>query len=220
MRILIEFINWFPIIVFWLLLVLAAVSYFKLIKLQTRFFKIWFLSVFAIFSRIVYAVILSVAQYYTWSQSEFTAILINSPLSSEIPLSGFLRNNLSFILDSKLGYFLFYSWGHFWMNALLIIAVAFAFYGFLKVLKKHNNRFFYEGETELGLLLALIVGWPSFVVFVPLVFLSVILVSIFRGLYLKEAYTTLGAPMLLAALITMIFGSNLISALGLTVLRI
>jgi len=39
-------------------------------------------------------------------------------------------------------------------------------------------------------------------------------------MYLKETYTTLGAPMLLAALITMIFGSNLIEALGLTVLKI
>lgn len=106
------------------------------------------------------------------------------------------------------------------MNVLLSIVVAFAFYAFLKALKKHNDRFFHEGETELGLLLALIVGWPNFVVFVPLVFLAVVLVSIFRGIYMKEMYTTLGTPMLLAALITMIFGSYLIGAFGLTVLKI
>jgi len=66
----------------------------------------------------------------------------------------------------------------------------------------------------------MIVGWPNFIIFIPLVFVSVVLVSIFRGLYFKEAYTTLGVPMLLGALTTMIFGSYLIELLQLTVFKI
>lgn len=211
-------IKWLPIIVLWLVYIAAAVSYYS--SAAPKLFNFKFLAVTTIALRFLYAAVLSVLQYYVWSQSEITKLLINSPLSEEVPLSDFLRGIFGSIFDSKLGYFLFYSWGHFWINVLLSILVAFAFYGFLKALKKHNDRFFHEGETELGLLLALIVGWPNFVVFIPLVFLAVVLVSIFRGMYLKEMYTTLGVPMLLAALITMIFGSNLIIVLGLTVLKI
>jgi len=211
-------IKWLPVVVLWLTYFAAVISYYS--SAAPKIFSFKFLVIIIIVVRFLYAAILSVLQYYIWSQSELTSLLINSPLSSEVPLSNFLRNNLSFIFNSKLGYFLFYSWGHFWISALLSIAVAFTFYTFLKALKKHNDRFFCEGETELGLLMALIVGWPNFIVFVPLAFLAVVLVSIFRGIYMKEMYTTLGVPMLLAALITMIFGSNLISILGLTVLKI
>ncbi len=217
MEFLIKSLTWLPIVALGAVYVGALLVY---INGASRILNLKILVVAAVVFRILYSALLSVVQYYVWSGQEFTRVLINSPLAKEVPLADFLRNSFSFLFDSELGYFLFYSWGHFWMNALLTIAAAFAFYGFLKVLKKRNDRFFYEGETELGLLMALVVGWPSFVIFVPLVFLAVVLVSIFRGLYLKEAYTTLGVPMLLAALITMIFGSNLISALGLTVLKI
>ncbi len=221
-----QFLPVFPVVVLWLVYFGALSTYFKKACLPVgrewlgRFVNFKILLIFTAAFRAFQAGLLSITQYYVWSGAELTKVLVNSPLSPEVPLSSFLRENLSFIFNSKLGYFLFYSWGHFWANALLSIIVAFVFYAFLRVLRKHNDRFFYEGETELGLLLALIVGWPSIILFIPLIFLAVVLVSVFRGVYLKETYTTLGAPMLLAALITMIFGSNLIEALGLTVLKI
>jgi len=211
-------ITWFPIIIFWLAYVMAALFYFTRIK--PKFFNFKILIIFIIICRFIYAAILSILQYYVWSTSELTKLLISSPLSSEVPLSDALRGILGPVLDSKLGYFLFYSWGHFWISALITIGIAFAFYAFLKALKKYNGRFFEEGETELGLLLALIVGWPNFVLFIPITFASVVVVSVFRLLYKKELYTTLGAPMFLAALVTLIYGGNLIKILGLTVLKI
>jgi|SRR3989344_3335462 len=211
-------IKWLPIVVLWLVYFTAVFSYYS--YAAPRVFNFRFLAILTVVVRFLYAAILSALQYYVWSGQELTRILINSPLSSEVPLSNFLRGILGSVLDSNLGYFLFYSWGHFWVGVLLSIFIAFCFYAFLRALRKYNDRFFYEDETELGLLLALIVGWPNFVIFVPLIFLAVVLVSIFRGIYFKEAYTTLGAPMLLAALLTMIFGSSLIKFLGLTVLRI
>lgn len=217
MELLIKLLTWLPNLVLGIVYVAASLIY---INGTPRILNFKILTIAVVAFRIFNAALFSAVQYYVWSGQEFTKILINSPLSKEVPLSDFLRNGFGFILDSKLGYFLFYSWGHFWINVLLSIAVAFAFYGFLKVLKRHNDRFFYEGEMELGLLMALIVGWPNFVVFVPIAFLAVVFVSIFRGVYLKEIYTTLGTPMLLAALVTIISGSNLINVLGLTVLRI
>jgi hypothetical protein len=97
---------------------------------------------------------------------------------------------------------------------------ALAFYLFLVFLKKYKERFFEEGEVELGFILALTVGWSNFIVFLPLVFLSVILVSIFRKIVFKETYTTLGAPLLLAALLVLLFGRYFIDILGLAALRV
>lgn len=73
---------------------------------------------------------------------------------------------------------------------------------------------------ELGFLTALIVGWPNFVIFVPMVFISVIIVSIFRRLFYGETYTTLGIPFLLAALTALLAGSRLIHFFRLEVLNI
>lgn len=148
-------------------------------------------------ARILYAAFLTAAQYYAWLHGALTKLLLDSPR-----------------------YFWFYAYGRFWLNAFIAIGVAFAFYLFLKFLKKYQERFFEEGETELGFLAALIVGWPNFVILVPLVFVSVVLISIFRGIFLKEAYTTLGWPFLLATLLTLIWGSWLIPIFRLGVLKI
>jgi hypothetical protein len=212
-------IKWLPTIVWWLLWLAAAACYLRL-NLRWKLLNIKVLAAAALCFRIAYAAVLSLVQYYLWSQSELTKYLISLPLSSEVPLPAFLRNNLSFLLDSRWGYFLFYSWGRFWLNAALSIAVAFIFYAFLKALKKYNERFFYEGETELGFLLALIVGWPEITLFVPVTFLSVIFISIFRLIYLKEAYTTLGSPMILSTFFLLAYGSKLVEIFKLAFLRV
>lgn len=217
-NLLVKFLAWLPIVFLWLVYIASGVSYFW--SKAPKIFSFKILIITTVVFKLLYAALLSVVQYYVWSQSEFTQFFINSPLSSEVPLSDFLRSKLGFIFGGKLGYFLFYSWGHFWISALLSMAVALCFYVFLRALRRHNDRFFYEGETELGFLLSLIVGWPNIVLFVPIAFIAVVLVSIFRLLFYKEPYTTLGAPMLLGVLITMIFGTALIEILNLSVLKI
>lgn len=206
------FLDWFPAVFLAGTLVLSAVFYFSKKNLTSKFFKL----IIAVVSfRIFYAVALTLVQYYVWSQSELTKILTQSPLSDSVPLPVF-----DFIFSGRLGYFLFYSYGRFWLNAVVSIFAAFCFYLFLKTLKKRKERFFESGETELGFLAALIVGWPNFVVFLLLVFVLVILISIFRGIFLKEAYTALGWPFILTTLIVLFFGDNLIQSLDFGVLRI
>lgn len=184
---------WLPKIFFGVILILAFLIYG--LRKSIGLTKSRILIISSISFRILYAALLTISQYYTWSQNKFTQLFPSS-------------------------YFFFYSYGRFWLNVLISIAVAFIFYLFLKFLQKHRERFFEQGEAEFGFLSALIVGWPNFVIFLPLVFVSVVLLSIFRRVFLKEFYTTMGIPFLLAALIVLISGNQIVNILGLGVLKI
>lgn len=146
------------------------------------------------------ALIKTMNQYYIWSGNELSRLLLPPHWSIE--------------------YFIFYAFGHFWIGTLMVAAISFLFYLFLKFLEKRQSRFFIEGETALGFLAALIVGWPGFVIFLPLVFIFTALVAIYRRLVLRESYTTLGYPFLLAAGLVLVFGRAIIDALSLGVLII
>ncbi len=167
--------------------------------------------------RVFYVVFLTTGQYYVWSNNEFTKTLLNSPVDKNIPATNDIPG---FFFDNQLGYFLFYSWGRFWLNLVIVLAVSFVFYLFLKFLKRYKERFFKPYETELGFLTALLVGWPNFVIFVPLVFLSVVVISLFRLVLLKELYTTLGVPFIVSAALTLVWGGQLVKILGLGILKV
>ncbi len=167
----------------------------------------------------VYALINTVAQYDIWATSsdKIAQYFANAPLPH-------VMNGLTLWYDlpfmhTKFGYLIFYSWGRFWLGAVLALASALAFWLLLKALQRYKDRFFEEGEVGLGALTALLVGWPGFVIFIPLVFIAVAIVSVFRMLLLKETYTTLGAPMLFAVLMFYIFGSQLLLATGFQALK-
>ncbi|GEM_PF-1033757 len=178
-------------------------------------FLIWLVLGF----KVLYASIKTFSQYYVWSNNEFTKLLLNQNIVESNVLENFF-GKATWIFNNRFGYFIFYSWGRFWFEIVVSLVAATAFYLFLTFLKKHKERFFEEGEVELGFLLALIVGWSNFIIFLPLVFLSVVLVSIFRRLIFREMYTTLGAPLLLAALIVLLFGNYLVLLFGLTPLKV
>jgi hypothetical protein len=215
-----QFTNLLPLIFLSLLaviLIITIVLYFIKRGSMGKHFDKLIAGVVSV--RIFYAVILTLLQYQSWAKDGFTHLLLQSPIDKAVPLPAIIEK-FSWLRESKLGYFIFYSWGRFWISVLLAILAAMAFWWFLKLLKKYSDRFFEDGEVELGFLAALIVGWPDFVIFIPTVFISVVLVSIVRRIFKGEMYTTLGIPFLLAALIVMIFGDKLINLLNLGVLRI
>jgi len=194
--VLIPFIKWGQYFFYFVILFIAANKRFSWLRYFSSLsykFLIWSVIGFKFF----YASIETFGQYYIWSDNKFTKLLLD-----------------------QIGYFIFYSWGRFWLEIVVSLVAALAFYLFLVFLKKYKERFFEEGEVELGFILALTVGWSNFIVFLPLVFLSVILVSIFRKIVFKETYTTLGAPLLLAALLVLLFGRYFIDILGLAALRV
>jgi len=214
------FLLWLPMIFMGVAFLLGGFLYFKEINFAKVFGKEpyrllkWLVGFVAVF-RILYAVILTAGQYYIWSKSGASKIFLTLPIDKHVPIPGFLVNILS---KNKLGYFIFYSFGRFWLDAVISLVVAFGFYVLLKLLEKYKQRFFVRGEAELGLASSLIVGWPNFVIFLPLIFLFVVLLSILNAVFSKTKYTTLGIPFLLAAAVVLIFGSHLIATLGLGVL--
>jgi hypothetical protein len=168
--------------------------------------------------RIAYAALLTTLQYFSWAAGGLGALFLKESLDASLPIP--FVHSLPWIFGSRFGYFIFYSILHFWINVVLSIFIAWLFYRFLILLKRHKERFFDVEETELGFLLALVVGWPTVTVFVPLIFLFVVIASLTRLIVFKEAYTTLGWPFILAATATLLFGDFLLIATGLSVLSV
>ncbi len=215
------FLTWLPIVAFFIIAILASVIYFlrNYPEKAKKITNYKFLIIFTIVFKTLYALLYSFGYYYVWSGEAVSEVLLNSPLNSNVPPS-IVTKLFPTLFASDLGYFFYYVYGRFFINLFLAVGIAYAFWAFLRFLKKYKDRFFEAGETELGLLCALIVGWPNFLVFIPIVFLSIIIVSILRGIFLKEAYTTMGWPFLLATFVCLIAGNWLIQILNLSVFRI
>lgn len=172
----------------------------------------------AIGVRILFALLFSVGQYYVWTTDAFTQTFLHAAVNPQV--REVLVQWFPWIFGSPLGYFFFYSWGRFWFNVVISVGVAALFRWFLMGLQRYRERFFEPGEVDLGFLAALAAGWPNVVIFLPIAFVSVLLLSVARGIVWHKAYTTLGAPFLLAMLVTLAWGSELIGTFGLTVLHI
>ena len=89
-----------------------------------------------------YATLLTIAQYYIWSQNDFTRAFLNTSLGEDFPVP-WVRN-FPFLFDTQFGYFFLYVWQRFWLEALVTFCVAWIFFLFLKLLKKYRARFFYD----------------------------------------------------------------------------
>ncbi len=167
--------------------------------------------------RLIFACTATWVQYYIWSQNAFSRNLLQAyvPTGELAALEKILG-----LFGGQVSYFLVYSWGRFWLNLILVLLVATLFWALLTSLRRYRPRFFKEGEVELGFLLVLLVGWPGFVIFLPLFLLMVVFISALRLLAWGERYTTLGWPMLISAGLTLIWSALWLTALGLNVLRI
>ncbi|MFA6494853.1 MAG: hypothetical protein WC246_00610 [Candidatus Paceibacterota bacterium] len=159
---------------------------------------VWGATFIAMLAQILYAVYMTLAQYAAWGASPLTKALLAQPLDAQIGETSAVAWIVR-LFHLRSGYFTYYVYGRFWLAILLGIGCAIVFWGILALLKKYRSRFFDETELQVGLLAALVVGWPLIVLFVPLVFVMVVLVSLVRMIFFKEKYTTLGWPMLLAA---------------------
>jgi hypothetical protein len=191
--------NFLPVLS-WVAIILAGIFYlhrseFKDLSLVLRRFG----GVYA-FLVLLFAVVLSVGQYLAWTNDP-TGINFLPPIQ---PIT----------------YFLGYIWLRFLTPIFISFLVAGVWYLFLNFLRRYQDRFFENGEPELGFALALFIGWPKFLVFIPIAFLCVVLVSVFRMVFLREAYTTLGWPLVLSALLNLFYGNSLLVLFGLASLRV
>lgn len=198
-----SFLTTLPAIFFAVVLIVSLLFSFSRGKLLLNYSlleKLRMLIVAVIFFRISYPLMLSVVQYSIWSNQEFTKLLLPP--------------------HQSISYFLVYIIGRFWIDQAIAIAISLSFYVVLMLLKKYQPRFLSKEEILLGFLMALLVGWPNIVIFVPVVFLSAIMMSIINIAVLRVNYTGLYFPFLFAGLITFVFGSTILALSGLTVLQV
>jgi hypothetical protein len=167
--------------------------------------------------KILYAIFLTIAQYFVWNNNGITRTLLKLPVDEKAMMSfGFLAKLFS--RDS--GYYYFYVFARYWLVIFVSFVVAYLFYLLLKGLKRYKERFFIGGEPEIGFALAFLVSWPDFVIFLPAIFFLIIPVAIFRLIFLKEKLTTMGWPFIISALLSAILGYSLLDVFRLGVLSI
>lgn len=201
-----EFATWIfeygPVTVGWALALFASWLYFSRLrrdpaKNEVFMKKLLWVGVGAVAA---FALLETYAQYTAWKGDPFTQNLLPP--------------------EQSILYFLKYAGTHFWLTPLLSLITSGAFYAFLKLLKRKNERFFEEGETELGALAAFLVGWPRIIVFLPVAFLAVVVLAGVKMARKSGAYTTLGAPFLVGLVVALACGYATLQALGLESLAV
>jgi hypothetical protein len=204
------FLRYAPIFYSWVFLLFTLGTFFFSEKIKGAAFKKVtspkYVIIALIAFRIVYAVVATVTQYDVWLLNPLTKQLVVLPIHQDILISFFGKLIYSF-LNKPGGYFLYYSFSHFWLNMILTLIAAGCWYGLLIALKRHKDRFFEDNEPLYGLLLALIAGWPGIVLFIPCTFLFLAILSLVRIIFFKKQLTTIGIPMVIAATIAVALGN-------------
>ncbi|PIS04748.1 MAG: hypothetical protein COT81_04795 [Candidatus Buchananbacteria bacterium CG10_big_fil_rev_8_21_14_0_10_42_9] len=167
---------------------------------------------------IAYGATLTALQYWAWSGAGPTRWFLNQALGENVPLTFFWRLNP--IKDSSFGYFAFYTWGRFWLNILITILASLAFQFLLAGLRQFNRRWLTASDVWLGSIGLLLSGYPGLIVFFILTFVFVLIYAFIRLILYKKVYTTIGIPMIIAALISILWGEELIFSLNLGVFNI
>ena len=175
-----------------LIAAIVAYFYYKPSKIFKK--RIVQLLLIALGVRAGIALLSTLFQYFIWKNNELTVRFL-PPYESW-------------------SYFINYVSTRFWMALFLALVITAVWYGFLWLLGKGTSRFFDTGEKALGALTLFLTGCPLALVFSPLLFVSVIAVSLFRMVVWKQQYTTMGLPMLFAAVITLLLGSGIQKLFG------
>ncbi len=156
--------------------------------------------VFVITARIFYAVLMTFLQYRLWGQNEISQFLLPP--------------------HQPLRYFLYYSWGRFWLNPVLSIASAGVFYGFLLVVKKYRQILFGARDARVALLATSALPWPGIVIFIPLAFCILAIMTFINSLRAPGSRTAFVPALIVAALIAFFFSGRIIEIFNLSALKI
>lgn len=147
----------------------------------------------AIGLHLFYVMFITWGQYHVWVVgSDFTRVLLTSPLPAEAPLPGILEWTRAYF-DQPLGYFAYYAFGRFFLNIFILFSVTALLYVVFKIWERHRGGFGEHGPEILFVLL-LISGWPGMVVLIPFGFILALtsfvlpLVSTRSPLSLEQAF--------------------------------
>ena len=114
---------------------------------------------------LLYGAFLTWGQFMVWSapSNDLGNMFLASPLPSETPFPFVLEWMRPFFGGTH-GYFIFYSFQHFFLSTIALLIVVGLFYFFL-IARAHYRSFnFREGDIMLIVLAMLISGWPGVIV--------------------------------------------------------
>jgi hypothetical protein len=197
------FLVYLPLLFSALLLLIIIVNYFFDNRKCLLFLKKIDIkkSIYAlIIGTIFFDLLLSALQYVTWSSSPFSRLFL-PPYQS-------------------INYFLGYITLHFWSADILALIFSFFIFLFLKLIKKYRTEIISREELMLVLFGGLLVGWPRFVIWLPLFLVIAVIVSIANLLIFKKNNISLFFSIILSLIIVLIFGNFLINNSFLAVLSI
>ncbi|MDD4901635.1 MAG: hypothetical protein PHE24_00700 [Patescibacteria group bacterium] len=194
-----QILNYFPIFA-------VAAVFLWVIAAHWKKWNLWILVWVMIGFHLGLALIKSILQYWAWDQSQLTRLLLNLPVDKTVP--GWLAR-LPIFADFSHGYFWYYIWNNFWKEALFSLIAAFIIYGIFRLLQRYKPRFFQSQDSELGLLMALLVGWPQIILFLPITFLVAMVFSLAKSIFRQETYCPLAWPFLISTALMLVFNAQL-----------
>lgn len=156
----------------------------------------------AVLWRIAYAGYLTSAQYALWASHPFTKLFLTMPADGapDAFISRFIN-----AASGGQGYFWYYSFGRFWLPALLAVGFAFFMY-FILVIVRHIRPSALTGEdSRILLLAALLLPWPLGLAFYAFAFVAGILFAAAVALTRQKWKATMAPPAAFAFSLTLIF---------------
>jgi len=180
-------------------LVLAALLFVSVLRrgaLRVLSVRTWWMLAAA--WQVVFAGMLTSAQYRMWQGNEMTRELVTTPLAGDVPRL-LLHAPVMPFLDGSSGYYVFYAYTHFWVPFLLALLGAGAVYGIFRFLQHRKPVAVGNEEVLLISGVAFLAGWPNMVVFVSLAFVLTVLHALYAHVRYGAAARTRMLPSIIAA---------------------
>lgn len=167
---------------------------------------------------LLYGAVATFGQYRAWATAnDITRALFSAPLSAEVPLPAYLEWS-RFLFEYPHGYFVFYSFGHFFLSTIALLIIVGLFLLFLVVRSRTHPINFREGDISMIVLAMLIAGWPGVLVLLPIGFVFAVVWSGIARFRYGIRRTPLSPAFLLAAPVALLFANTILSAINLATL--
>lgn len=170
------------------------------------------LVVVAIGIHLLYGAVATFGQYRAWATAnDITRALFSAPLSGEVPLPTYLEWS-RFLFEYPHGYFVFYSFGHFFLSTVALLVIVGLFLLFLVVRSRTHSINFREGDISIIVLAMLISSWPGVIVLLPIGLVSAVLLSAGARVFYGIERIPLPPAFLLAAPLALLFAKPILAA--------
>jgi|GEM_PF-1835601 hypothetical protein len=173
-------------------------SIIKKVFVEKSFFTDKRLVIGVLVASFAFAAFLTVSQYYVWSLSAIGRF---------------------FLPPAQPTYFINYAFLHFWLGRLISLFLSLLIFGIFYLIRRYRHVL---SQTEINLvfLACLLVAWPRQVFLIPLFFLLailklIIIALIYKNKGFREIKINIFWPLILAMLLSLIFGGYLIRISGL-----